>query len=1119
MRKPKNLRPFVELNPAIFVRELDGQRAMAWPVAEPGRVAFGSLEGAPEEVRLFLTQFLEERPADELAGYALPAGASLVELPVLLPRPELPERVRIKTSIGVPCVVLPSGKGAWVVAVPLQHTFWVPVLDDVPKIAAEEIARMVGARELSAAEYLRLLPGRAHRVVSLGIEVDRLERQGEAALGDERSKRAATKKTIEAARLLAEIGTPLAERLDGRPPQPLVARKREFATLRGLLCGKKRHGVVVVGESLVGKSRLIEAALASQKRVYVTSGAQLIAGQSFFGQWQERLHKVMRAAEVLDAVLWFDDLADLFAGRDGDEDMAGIVRPYVDGGRVRLVGELRPDQVQTVESRHVGLYGALHPVRVEPFDVASTRTLLSERIEHLAKVERDRPNLRPEIIEPLLELSQRYLPYEHLPGKVVRLTEELRSIQERPHSGLAPTPVGLTQLFAAFTRLTGIPDFLLRTDRALKLERVQDALRKRVIGQDAAVRRVAEVVCTVKAELQPAGKPLATFLFVGPTGVGKTEVAKTLAHFLFGSAERLVRFDMSEYMDPWAAERLIRGTDTDDGLLTRQIRRQPFAVVLLDEIEKAHSAVFDLLLQVTGEGRLTDARGKTAYFHNAIIILTSNLGAGARKAPIGMVDAAHHTSGAYYTEQVEKHFRPELVNRLDRIVAFETLTEAEIQSVARVALAGIRERHGLAERGISLEVDADALTHLATAGYSKDMGARALQRHLDRALVAPISALLAEGGDLQQAQAHASLVNGQIKVTLRRGRARDATRELGATLRIGQARALVTDYLAFDRIELIRERAQYLVTELSTLSTDASTLFGQLASEHHRLAAHLTALDGAMGSLEELEELAVTALLDGEAPDSFGDHVADTMDDVRRALAGALVAQEPERNAITLHLSSQEHPKALRLWLEGLLSQRTRLGWQVVAHLAGDKGKDWPGTRAFGPPLGPDELTHRLATFHPTQALVCVSGENAAGWLALEAGIHRFQNVGLQKQPRAHLVASVLQFEHTIDKKQWGEDLFKRRDPVSATVLRASTPARWLDHDADTVKVHDKRKTVPVTTKQYWKQFEQVVFWALLPYELNGSGTDRALAVYSCEAQKLREARAHAEANSDEDAA
>jgi ATP-dependent Clp protease ATP-binding subunit ClpC len=235
-------------------------------------------------------------------------------------------------------------------------------------------------------------------------------------------------------------------------------------------------------------------------------------------------------------------------------------------------------------------------------------------------------------------------------------------------------------------------------------------------------------------------------MFLGPTGVGKTELSKALARFLFGSAERMARFDMSEYTDPYAADRLIRGTERADGVLTRRVREQPFGVVLLDEIEKAHASVFDLLLQVAGEGRLSDGRGKVAHFDNTIIILTSNLGAQHRRARVGFGDAGPDDDDGYYLAQVERHFRPELVGRLDGIVSFSSLSSEQIKRVARLSVERIGRRAGLEGREIRLFVSERALDTLAEQGFSASYGARGLRRFLEQALVAPLASLVSALG-------------------------------------------------------------------------------------------------------------------------------------------------------------------------------------------------------------------------------------------------------------------------------------------------------------------------------------------------------------------------------------
>jgi len=602
-----------------------------------------------------------------------------------------------------------------------------------------------------------MLPALGYRLEPMELVLDRSDKLVPGTARAVRKKVMQLRQCADALEVLASVGIPL--HLDPAVLQGsrLCGMQRELDLLHGLLSGKRRMGVMLVGPALSGKTALFQGWLrrerdAGRERLtFATSGAQLVAGMSGLGQWQERARRVLLAAEQLDAVLYFDNLADLFGDRpEGQVDLAGAVRPFVQQGRVRLLGELRPQTLDLPESRQASFVGALQRVRIEPMDAAGAVEVVRSRVEHAALKQPNRPNLAPSAVQPLVDLVERYLPYQSHPGKAVRLLEEVRAVHEQRRRGEEDWDeeaalIDEGELLELFSMQSGIPLFLLRQDQGLKLQDVVQGLSRRLIGQEQAVHRVAETICMVKANLQGRGKPLATFLFVGPTGVGKTELARSLAQFLFGSEDRLVRFDMSEFMDAGAAQRLIQGTDRAEGMLTRRIRQQPFSVLLLDEFEKAHPAVLNLLLQVCGEGRLTDTAGRTAQFDNTMIIMTSNLGAAARRAPIGIAPPARDDA-AYYEEQVSRAFRPEFVNRLDRIITFHALTRDQVRRVASLILKRIGQRRGLAEPGIELRLTQEALALLARDGYSEEYGARQLRRHLEQQLIAPAAQMLAELG-------------------------------------------------------------------------------------------------------------------------------------------------------------------------------------------------------------------------------------------------------------------------------------------------------------------------------------------------------------------------------------
>jgi ATP-dependent Clp protease ATP-binding subunit ClpC len=1156
----------------LVIEELPSGDVLAWPFADPDMVAHGrNRDEAIEQQELFLHEHLARVPGSSLASFDPHADAQIELVEVELTREGLPERVAVTEPLVFPCLIVPDGANAWAVVLNLRHAVWIADGLSNPELRApklcEEIQRVVAARELDGQQFLELLRGAdPFSIERLTIQVEREDRSGAEARAAARRRRARERSEADARKLLGRIGSNLVEELRLHRQSPVLHREREIASLEALLRGPERLPLMLVGPELAGKTAVVrgmvqrwlegsrsKGRLATLPEIVSTSGAALVAGQSGFGQLEQRVHDVMAAAESIDAVLYFDNLADLFARTSGElGDVASSMRPWLERSRVRVLGEITPELVEHHEKRHVGFFAYLNRLPIAALDAERTRSILEALAKHDRRTDPSRPTLSlppgRDAATPLCDLAERYFSYQAFPGKAVRFYASLRATAEgEVGENGEPRPIGPDDVYRGFSIHSGIPMFLLREDRTLELLRIQQFFHERVIGQQQAIRRVAETLCTVKAGLQPAQKPLATFLFVGPTGVGKTEVAKSLARFLFGSPDRMIRFDMSEYMDPLAAERLIRGSDRDDGVLTRRVRQQPFCVVLLDEIEKAHPAVFDLLLQVCGEGRLSDARGRTTWFHNAIIIMTSNLGAAHRRPSTGFGgrtgDVVDETAAErYYLEQVDTHFRPEFVNRIDRVIPFHPLDRAQIEQVAAVTLTRLRERDGIGERGVTLEIADDTIARLARDGYSDTYGARALRRAFEDDLVAPLSRTLAKLGDRSEggtvrvreagaAREAAASGSGKIREQLLANETQDrltievsaplgrtTRRTIDALTRVSTLRRSAAAALDLPPIRELRDRLRVLVAELgfgaharkdTRSAGEHSAELGRLQAEHGRIVGTLERLDELRESIESAEELTIAALYEGEPATIYQEAAEDAHRELQLRIVDALLL-ENERHSITVHLQEQDPRGALIIYLVPLLECLDERGWSVYFHVHGDKPKEeieWPQNRAWGPPRSPEWMIRRLlGEFDQNvqkdttkrrfrDVLMCLQGRHSGAIMDSQLGLFRFdtpwQHEALRDSERrpAHLLVRFVSRRAAIEKAEWDKDQFKIDKPLSHKQLDSTSKRAHFD-DQGMLGGTITTERRPLEPARFWAQIEQVMFTTLVARAFDDDSED-----------------------------
>jgi ATP-dependent Clp protease ATP-binding subunit ClpC len=488
--------------------------------------------------------------------------------------------------------------------------------------------------------------------------------------------------------------------------------------------------VLLVGPSGVGKTAVIhevvrrmvdpDAPLTERLDLWQLDGNRLIAGMSFVGAWERRVELLVAELKARDDVLVVDDLPTLvWTGRSAHTDthVAGFLEPYLGRGELRILGECTPERLAASRDEAPGFFDRFRVFQVPPLDERET-LLVALRIARE------------------LEVLARYGSIEGLPGSGLALVEQM--IKGNPRTRLARG-----HAIEAFARASGLPIAVIDPERRLDEGEVRSWFERRVVGQPEAVRRLTELVLVLKAGLGDPGRPLGSLLLLGPTGVGKTESAKALATWLFGSPDRLVRFDMSEFGGWGAARRLVDGPG-GQGLLTKRVREQPFGIVLFDEIEKAEPAVFDVLLQVLGEGRLTDGTGSTVSFRHTIVLLTSNLGA-TEPPSVGLVPPPDAAEALRYRRAAEAFFRPEFVNRLDVLLPYRPLSRDAVREIARGLLASALAREGLSRRDVAVTWGEELLDHLIAVGYEPKYGARPMKRAIEVEVLAPLARVLARG--------------------------------------------------------------------------------------------------------------------------------------------------------------------------------------------------------------------------------------------------------------------------------------------------------------------------------------------------------------------------------------
>jgi ATP-dependent Clp protease ATP-binding subunit ClpC len=751
-----------------------------------------------------------------------------------------------------------------------------------------------------------------------------------------------------------------------------------------------KRSVLLIGSPGAGKTAIIHAVakeLSKRPTDLVEFGAnQVLQGTRYLGEWQTKASHVAEVAKDTGLVLYLPDVWTLhLVGRSSntDNNVLELWRPLIERGDLVLIGEVTPSSLASMqrEPKFASLFAHIH--------VSSLSADESREV-----IQRSAPELSDRALNTLISVTRRFMPQRCAPGPALQLMDRVRSHLQQ-HALTDPTSSVIEQVFATYS---GLPLFVVSPQEAKPAREIRAWFEDRIVGQRAAIDAVVETIALYKAGLDDPGRPIGSFLFVGPTGVGKTEMARALSRFLFGSDKRMLRFDMSEFKDYHAFEQLIGSPNgRRPAALVDPVRSQPFQLVLLDELEKAHPNVWDLLLQLLDEGRLSPPSGEAVSFRNTIVICTSNVGAAAADRPSvgfgGAIDPAAKSQAI--RTALEKQFRPEFLNRFQHIIVFHSLTSDQVKTIAEQELKRVLARDGITQRNLIVDVDPTVLDEVIERGYDAKYGARALKREIQNRVVLPLAMRLMEHPAEEGQILRVANKKGRICVSAIDTAETRAARGATTPLRVEQE--VVTPTSVSERLANARRDIGLVaaaVDEPHLITTQ------ERLSEMRRDPAFWTDPQAAARDLRDLDRL--NAVLDRiDRLRAFANEVADRMQtaDTRANVSGAA-------SALFRLERSVEHA------YRELVVMGWDGSWDALVEIA-----PVGGPSHFALPMlidayrgWADRQKRRLEWLHaPIEldepAMLLIGGRYAYGLMAGEHGLHRFKKKKDTEVLRVQVVA------------------------------------------------------------------------------------------------------------------